>query len=181
MRSGLANPHLEESAADARLAPRVRRAERLVRDRLADARAHATLGDRRTAGDRVRGLADDLAEQLGDARAQFYREALASHAPHLGPDPDEERIVRARPIGHPPRPPGSRIRDAVAAAYRTLGPAIGDGGGGTASALAAWQARHQGAIGLAARGELSDSQIGIHNAIYYLASEATHDGQSHQG
>lgn len=170
-----AAPHPDELAMAQRLKPHAARASALVAARVADARAHAAHGHHKAAADRL----DELAESLGgadglvrSARTAFYRSAIGELG--LSPEAGEETVVRTARIGGR-EAPGARTTRAIGDAKRGLRLET-NAGAVTHESLAAWASRHARSIEAAARGELSDSQMGIHNAIYQISTRGI-DGQ----
>ena len=137
----------------------------LAARRLADARAHATLGDRGTAASRLAELGDVLGSYLGDARAAFYHDAFPVHADpaihrtDAGPSLEGERIARTAAIAG--RDQQAELLGAVGMAAAEL-PAAAQAGG---EALTLWEARHRDAVTRHMRTALSDSQMALYHAV----------------
>ena len=154
----------------AALRPWLDRAEGLVERRIADARAHAAAGALPTATRRLRELTSSLVNHVGDARAHFYRSAFQQHA-RGGLDPDVHQVglgptaegeAAARKATIMQRSIVFDLVDAMSDAEAGLQSAALAGGG---DYLDAWAGENRDRLVGRVRGELSDSQIAIFEAV----------------
>ena len=160
-------PHPELLAA---LRPWVDRANGMIERRLADARLHAETGSLPTANARLSELAGSLSRHIGDARGHFYRSAFTQHR-RIGLDPNVHDLTAA------PTPEGEAaardaeilgrnhfldVLDLVSDAEAGLQSATLAGGG---DHLGNWVHEHRDRLANRVRGELSNSQIAIFEAV----------------
>jgi hypothetical protein len=173
----------DENARDAALYPWLKRAHALIERRLADARAHSETGRPDLARERLGEIqqellwaADSASGLIRDARASFFRQAIAHHERFLDPaaiDPDfpvtsfidGEHAVRTVTAGgrHEWNQLGALLAEA-----RTSLPVQGLADDLRVLAHAGWENRHREAIQGWTRAVLSDSQIVIHNVVGHL-------------
>jgi hypothetical protein len=164
---------------DAELGRRTAHADALVGWRLADARAHAQIGDLPTARQRLYGLQGELVGKLKDARGHFYKKSFAYHrangldpAVHdmgLQPTPEGEEVARDAKIFD--RWLEVELRDITrdsAAALTSVALAANDSRTPehAASALwSGWQTEQHRRFGGRAKQDLSDAQVALYEAV----------------
>lgn len=163
---------------DTALVPHIKRADRLIVARMADARSHAKIGLVAWATQRLADLhlglmGPDGSGLIGDARAAAY-----TYAYHAGYDPDLHdpdrrystaegaRAARTAPIGgvDAHRELGVHVERAR---LGLIAAQAGDAAG-RATALDAWHEQHSAALRSWARRRLSDDQVSITAAIGWL-------------
>jgi hypothetical protein len=162
---------------DRQLRPWVTAAERLIGDRLTDARAHAAARDLGTAGDRIaelhRGLLGDPSVPGGlvaEARAGFYRAAFdephnpAIHAEGLAPEPAGEHTARYAPIaGRNQYVDARNLIDTIGANLQLT--ALAADPEHRAAWLADWHRRSFDRLTGHIRASLSDAQMSLSEAV----------------
>ena len=157
------------AARDAALRPWISRtSERIVR-RVRDARRHAEAGFPDVAHLRLTELQGGLWNDLSNARAWFYHQAFAVHRlgfdpgvhQEIHPDQAGEHVARTAQIGTVDHYAG--IDQHIEDARRSLRLAVNAGTG-----LEGWELRHRHRLTAHVRGALSDSQVGLHEAIGHL-------------
>ncbi len=160
-------------AKDAAIRPWRIQTDRVIADRLADARVHAQAGRMDDAERRLDELSLTLQEQLGDARAGFYRQSFTIHRPYLDPAVHDmqlqpnaagELVARRTPIlGRNHAQDIARAvtdsRAKLRLAARQKPPELH---------LQMWEAGEVTRLSSHVRRSLSDSQIAIHEVIGHL-------------
>jgi hypothetical protein len=168
--------------ADEALRPWVRRAEQVITDRLADAAAHAQLGQAFEAKQRIEELRRELLDGdggslLADARAAFYRDGFevspfdSGMHREIGPDAEGELAARFSQIAGRNQYHDVRLQiEEAAGGLRGLASVravVGDSKPPEhwRAQYDSWHRRHTGAIAGSMRQALSDAQMALYSAV----------------
>jgi hypothetical protein len=146
----------------------------LVDRRVADACLHMRAGDQAASEARVAELAPGLTRIVGDARAEFYREAFAEHLARLdesmhrtdlGPTPEGENAARdVRVLGRVAAEDLLRLAGEAQAGLRAV-MATGERGEPGEALGALWADTHRRRLGNHVERELIDSHTALRHAV----------------
>lgn len=162
---------------DQRLAPYLRRADRLIVGGFDDVRAHARTGNLAGAARRLAELQQALigpngSGLIGDARASFFRDAFGPFDPELHdpmrrvPMPAAVDVARTAPIlGRHAYIDATHLIDHARSDLVVASAPRHADRDALHAAIDTWHDRHSGAIRAWARRTLSDSQMAIHRVV----------------
>jgi hypothetical protein len=171
-----ATPSAQERELAAQLGSSLANARGMLHTRLEDAIQHASAGQLGRAQQRVDELRVDLSRHLSDARASFYHSAFHAHrsrglspATHdlsIGPHPAGEAVVRGTPLfGRDHYDDLGDVLEDAKAALQSAALASGQPAAEPSSWLENWRTDQAERIGGTMHRMLSDSQIGIFEAV----------------